>query len=314
MPRTVGRSGGQARVGGKVKGPEKGRGKVPEGDRKPKLGIITTVLPLREREAALEAAADVVNIDDELDEPLRPVNIEDDEFFEDAEYGGETDDEGDFSEPPDDASSAWSGEGGVVRIAYREANVEIEVTRNDTGQWTAQVFVPAMADHGCYVAKHQNRDLVELDNQVLLLQKIGEEFVGAMDDRWDDYFKASSLASAGRLFPQFTQARLAKKLERHKSVISKCRDAYWVRLPMFGVVSLGMLFDAASREPLERCAELARNYVAEQASAGHSSKRSARSMRAELIRQIANELVVSERMGRDYLDRLEQEGLLPWPK
>ncbi|TAL40588.1 MAG: hypothetical protein EPN89_19835 [Methylovulum sp.] len=257
-----------------------------------------------------------MDIDDESGANMHPADLvlEDNEFSEGAEYDGETDDEGDFSEPHDDAGSDWRDEGVTFGGVRREADLEIEVSRDDDGQWTAEVFVPAMANLKRYATNQRNQDLIELENQVPLLQSIGEAFVNTMKGQWDAYFESRSLASTGRLFPDFKQERLAEALRRDKGVISRCRDAYSVRLPKFGAVPLGTLFDAAARGELELAAELVHNYLKKnQVKLDSCAKGTMRSMRAELIRRIAKELSVTERQGRDYLNRMEQEGLLPWP-
>jgi hypothetical protein len=282
-----------------------------------------------------------MDIDDESGANGLPVDLdlEDDEFSEDAEYEGETDDEGDFSEPHDDAGSDWRGEGAASGGARLEPDIEIEVSRNAKGQWTAEVFVPAMVNLQRYATHQWSQDLVELEGQVRLLQRIGEAFVDMMQGQWDAYFESRTLDSAGRLFRAFRQERLAKAFEQDESVISRCRDTYSVRrgqtekrpplssvisrcrdtysvrLPKFGVVPLGTLFDAAVRGDLELAEELARNYLKKnQAKLVSCRKGAMRSMRAELVEMIAKTLVVTPRQGRTYVAQLEQEGLLSWPK
>lgn len=282
---------------------------------KKKPGTITEILPITNMVAQLARRADVVDAADDAlpDGPSKPETDETvfDEVAEGYQEGSDPD--GDPSEQVEEAGDPFfDGDGGSVRGGghRRQADAEIRVWAG-AGQHHVAVLIPTMADLlGRFSGTTQasRYAISQFESRLELLSSLCEHFSDCVKS-WDGFLQADSLDVAGRFFPNFTQENVAKALkkkdeEENAGVISRCRDAFSVDLPKFGVVSMGDLFDAAKDERLFRCAEVVRRE--------HESDPSKK--QADLVRTMIKEcnLNVTERQGNTVFRELIERGLITW--
>lgn len=312
------RSIGQSRGRGHSAQPKKNRsrqgvrdtavGKERGGSRKPQR--ITTVMPVADRTAELLADPDIEDVDADFEEAnaTGEVEEEDTDFSEDAEeYDEGTDPDGDFSEPAPEESLGWYDSMERGQSAEPSPDLEIVLYKEETS-YTADVLAPAATQIGRFHGSRSSRAIEEMEEQILRLEEIGKLFVEEMQDRWGEFLDPKLtplLASAGRLFRLFRQERVAEELGIDAGVLSRFRENYTIRMPRFGVVSLGELFEAAARGDVELAAFVVRGVLA---------SGQARPNKKQVLGKICAALQIGERMARNRFNQAVKEGLVTWPK
>lgn len=272
-----------------------------------KRTVITTVEPFVELEAKLEADPELEDLDQELGDDDSPGLLEDDDdrFHENVEYEGDTDEDGDPSESAVSPELDWYGSEDSKWEGPPHHDLEIQVERNENNEWEAEVIVGAMSRWGRFAGRRTNQAVRQMETQILQLEGIGQYFVKTVDTHWSELLHADTLQAAGKYFVNFRQEQVAEKCGMRKETLSKFRDAIWVRLPKFGVVSLGDLFDAARWGELERYAEQVRVYL---------HQHSGNPIKKDAGKSIVAGMGMTGRRGLQIIQELEEEGLIVWPK
>jgi hypothetical protein len=267
-------------------------------------------MPVADRTAELLADPDIEDVDADFEEAnaTGEVEEEDTDFSEDAEgYDEGTDPDGDFSEPAQEESLGWYDSMERGQSAAPSPDLEIVLVKEGE-TFTADVLAPAATQIGRFHGSRSSRAIEEMEEQILRLEEIGKLFVKAMEGRWGEFLDPKLtplLASAGRRFRLFRQERVAGELAMDAGVLSRFRENYTVRLPRFGVVSLGELFDAASRGDVECAASIARKGL--ESAPTNPNKQ-------QVLAEIRETLHIGERMARNRFNQAVKEGLVTWPK